>query len=216
MAPFKVFDWWPHILSMAYTDSEGGSHSLDVVKEGERWPCLKKSFVKADKTIDVMVSIKNAENEFREESMGKYRLKVKKDGYDGEFAKDLELHIGLDAFGIVRLDKCLLINKFMETKKIPVKKDTKTPKTEVKKEEKNEAEVKPNEEKKEDQNKAEEGDKMEDVNQQNGTAETTNTMADAPQDKPKEEVPVQEYEEVTKQKKREIECVVNFTSAEGR
>ena len=60
-------------------------------------------------------------------------LKLKKDGYDGEFDKNLELHIGLDAFGLVRLDKCLLINKFMETKKIPIKKDTKTPKTEPKK-----------------------------------------------------------------------------------
>ena len=32
---------------------------------------------------------------------------------------------------------------------------------------------------------------MEDTNQQNGTKETAETMNDAPQEKPKEEVPVQ-------------------------
>lgn len=181
---------------MAYTDSEGTSHALDIVKEGERWPCLKKSFVKADKTTDIIILMKNAENDFREESIGKYRLKVKKDGYDGEFDKNLELHIGLDAFGLVRLDKCLLINKFMEIKKIPIKKDTKTPKTESKKEEKKEekkeTEVNRSEGNNDEQNKSEEGDKMEDTNQQNGTKETADTMNDAPQEKPKEEVPVQE------------------------
>lgn len=144
----------------------------------------------------------------------------------------MELHIGLDNFGLVKLDKCLLINKYVEIKKIPVKKDvpkaTSTTSDKNKKSEANKTEenkVNGNEETSETVTEdAKKNGGMEDVT---NLQQKDNDMTDAPKEENKEDkkeetkteeypTPVQEYEEVKKNKKREIECLISFKEQEGR
>jgi hypothetical protein len=154
---------------------------------------------------------------------------------------------------MVKLDRCLLINKYIEIKKIPVKKDVpkattttadgkdKQPDADNKgkeqQEETGDADSKKNghmedvsnqQEQKENEKKANEND-MADTPKEEGNNEEVKKdevkKDEAKKDEAKKDevkkdetipAPVQEYEEVKKQKKREIECLFSFTPQEGR
>lgn len=58
--------------------------------------------------MSVGIVFKNAENQFKEEIIGKYMIKVRKDkeNPDGVWDPNVECHVGLDVFGLAKLDKC--------------------------------------------------------------------------------------------------------------
>lgn len=151
--------------------------------------------------------------------IGKYTIKVRvdKDHPEGKQKDKMDCNVGLDVFGMIKMEKCFLKQDYTEIKKIPVKKDIpKAPATTVDTKDKK----KEGDEKATEQTSTENKSDMEDVANQQQPKDTE--MGDATnkeepkQEVKKEEVPVQEYEEVKKQKTREIECRYEQVEEIGR